>query len=201
MYLPVHNILSNLSGGYHHAKSNHGEGFCFFADIPLSIKSIWQKHPKLRILIIDLDAHQGNGCSSILGKDKRVAILDMYNTVIFPRDRNAEKLVSYKVALCRKTRDKIYLEKLNSMLSKALDEHKPNVIIYNAGTDVYVEDPLGGLNISEQGIINRDEIVFKAASDNKVPILMLLSGGYHKRSGDIVGRSIVKMIQKGILNY
>ena len=196
-----HGWAINLSGGYHHAKSNHGEGFCFFADIPLSIKSIWQEHPELRILIVDLDAHQGNGCSSILGKDKRVAILDMYNTVIFPRDRNAEKLVSYKVALCRRTRDKIYLEKLNSMLSKAFEEHEPNVIVFNAGTDVYIEDPLGGLNISEQGIIKRDEIVFRAASVNKVPILMLLSGGYNKKSGDIIGKSILNLEQKGLINY
>jgi len=195
-----HSWAINLSGGYHHAKSSHGEGFCFFADIPIAIKSIWQKHPELRILIIDLDAHQGNGCSSILGKEKRVAILDMYNSVIFPRDRLAEKLVSYKVALRRRTKDNIYLEKLKQMLSKALDEHKPDVIIYNAGTDIFIDDPMGGLNVSEQGISKRDEIVFRTAKNNKIPILMLLSGGYHKKSGDIVGRSIVSLINKGILN-
>ena len=195
-----HGWAINLSGGYHHAKSDHGEGFCFFADIPLAVKGIWQKHPELKILIVDLDAHQGNGCSSILGKDKKVAILDMYNTAIFPRDRNAEKLVSYKVALCRRTRDDVYLEKLNPMLSKAIEKHKPNVIIYNAGTDVYVEDPLGGLWISEQGIIKRDEIVFSAALDNKIPILMLLSGGYHKKSGDIIGKSILNLEQKELIS-
>ena len=87
------------------------------------------------------------------------------------------------------------------MLSKALDEYKPNAIIFNAGTDIFIEDPIGGLNITEQGIIKRDEIVFKVASDNNIPILMLLSGGYHKKSSDIIGKSILNLEQKGLINY
>ncbi|MEA2096667.1 MAG: histone deacetylase [Candidatus Cloacimonadota bacterium] len=191
----------NLSGGYHHAKRNHGEGFCFFADIPIAINSIWQQYPELRVLIVDLDAHQGNGCSTILSKDKRVAIFDMYNSVIFPRDRQAEKFVSYRVPLNRKTKDSIYLEKLNYWLPKAINEHKPDVIIYNAGTDIFINDPFGGLWITEEGILNRDEIVFSIAKKRKIPLLMLLSGGYHKKSGDIIGRSILNLEKKELISF
>jgi len=191
----------NLSGGYHHAKRDHGEGFCVYADIPIAIESLWRKNPELKILIIDLDAHQGNGCSAILGKDKRVAILDIFNQLAFPRDRFAENFVSYKVLVKGRIRDKLYLEKLDYWIPKAINEHKPDLIIYNAGSDIYIGDPLGSLYVSEEGILARDEMVFKAAKYNNTPILMLLSGGYHKRSWSIVGNSIVNMIKKGILSY
>ncbi|MDA3813776.1 MAG: histone deacetylase [Candidatus Cloacimonetes bacterium] len=191
----------NLSGGYHHANRDHGEGFCVYADIPIALKSIWQMYPQLKALIIDLDAHQGNGCSNILGKDDRVAILDIYNPFIFPKDRCAENLVSHKLLLYNRTEDKIYLEKLNLWLPKAIIKHKPDVIIYNAGTDIFIDDPMGSLNVTEQGILKRDEIVFRTAKNNKIPILMLLSGGYHKKSGDIVGRSILNLVQKGLVDY
>ena len=191
----------NLSGGYHHAKRDSGEGFCVYADIPIAIKSLWRQNPELKILIIDLDAHQGNGCSVILGKDKRVAILDIFNQLAFPRDRFAENLVSYKVLIKGRIRDKLYLEKLDHWIPKAINEHKPDLIIYNAGTDIYIGDPLGSLYVSEEGILARDEMVFKSAQNNNTPILMLLSGGYHKRSWSIVGNSIINMMKKGILNY
>lgn len=184
----------NLSGGYHHAKAENGEGFCFFADIPIAVKSVWKEKPDVKVLIIDLDAHQGNGCSSILGNDTRVAILDIYNSQVYPDDTQAEALVTYDVPVLARTNNTTYLGLLKEWLPVAIDGHKPGLIIYNAGTDIYELDPLGALSITEEGIVQRDEIVFRAAIDNEIPILMVLSGGYHKRSGEIIAKSIENLL-------
>lgn len=191
----------NLSGGYHHAKSNYGSGFCIYADIPIAIKAIHKKYPNLRLLIIDLDSHQGNGCSYSLSEETQIAILDIYNPTIFPKDRVAENLVSFKVPICSRTRDRLYLKTLKHWLPKALDEHLPDVVIYNSGTDIYIKDPIGGLEVSENGILMRDEIVFATAKKRKIPLLMLLSGGYHKDSSNIVAKSILNLIHKGLASY
>ncbi len=184
----------NLSGGYHHAKRDHGEGFCFFADIPIAVKCLWEEKPHSKVLIVDLDAHQGNGVSSILGDDNRIAILDIYNSHVFPDDENAERFVSYNIPITRQTDTRTYLGLIDKWLPLAIKEHKPDLIIYNAGTDIFILDALGGLSITEQGIIKRDEKVFKAAVDNSIPILMLLAGGYHKKSGEIIGKSIENLL-------
>ena len=190
----------NLSGGYHHAKAENGEGFCFFADIPIAIMSIWKDKPDVKVLIIDLDAHQGNGCSSILGNDKRVAILDMYNSQVYPNDTEAEAHVTYDVPILAGTNNSTYLGLLQEWLPVAINGHKPGLVIYNAGTDIYELDPLGALSITEDGIIKRDEIVFRAAIDNDIPILMVLSGGYHKKSGEIIAKSIENLLNTVLKN-
>jgi histone deacetylase 11 len=185
----------NLAGGYHHAKADNGEGFCFYADIPLAINKLRTERPQLKVLVIDLDAHQGNGCSSILGDDKRISILDIYNKKIYPHDTRAEKKLTYNLAIYPNTEDSAYLSLLSSQLPKAIEEQTPDLIIYNAGTDIFELDPLGGLLITEKGIIQRDQIVFENAVDNNIPILMVLSGGYHKKSGEIIAKSIINLLK------
>jgi len=86
----------NLSGGYHHAKANSGSGFCVYADIPLAICKLREKNPNIKALIIDLDAHQGNGHESICGNDPNVAIYDIYNADVFPHDLSAAKFIDFK---------------------------------------------------------------------------------------------------------
>ena len=185
----------NLSGGYHHAKAEDGEGFCVFADVPIAIQMIWKKMPDLKVLIVDLDAHQGNGNSSILGNDNRVAILDMYNSAIYPNDVEAAQRVKYRVPLKRRTNTDEYLQYLFNSLPNAINEFNPELIIYNAGTDIFVEDQLGNLSVTENGIIRRDEFVFQKAIENKIPILMVLSGGYNKKSGSIIANSINNIVK------
>lgn len=186
----------NLSGGYHHAKAEDGEGFCVFADVPIALHSIWKKCPNLKVLIVDLDAHQGNGTSSILGNDQRVAILDMYNSAIYPNDKEAAQLVKYPIRLNPQTTTEKYLNILSDLLPRAINEFNPGLIIYNAGTDIFVEDQLGNLSVTEEGIIRRDEFVFGKAIQNKIPILMVLSGGYNKKSGYIIANSINNLMNK-----
>jgi histone deacetylase 11 len=190
-----HGWAVNLSGGYHHAKSANGEGFCVYGDIALSAERFFEKFPESKVLVVDLDAHQGNGHEMMLGNDERVIIMDIYNKDIYPKDSEAEQFIDYKGDIDTGTKDDEYLELVEMFLEKAFSEHNVDFIIYNAGTDIFEEDPLGGLNISEAGIIKRDEIVFVKAKSKKTPILMLLSGGYTKKSGEIIGASLINVMK------
>lgn len=189
-----HGFAINLSGGYHHAKANSGEGFCFFADINLAVNNLKKKHNIKSIMIVDLDAHQGNGHESIVKDDTTVHIFDVYNKDIYPNDSEVKQYIDYNFPVSKNTKDKEYLKIIKNELPAAIKRSKPDFIIYNAGTDIYKGDLIGMLSVSETGIIIRDEIVFKNAIDNKIPILMLLSGGYSKKSADITARSIENLL-------
>ena len=194
-------IAINLSGGYHHAKSDGGGGFCFYSDIAIAVHSIWQKNNKIKVLIVDLDAHQGNGHEAILGNDPRVDILDIYNKDIYPGDKKAEQFIDFNYPVPSRISETEYITIVENSLEKALLSNQYNLLIYNAGTDIYKSDPLGQMNISEAGIIKRDDIVFSLAQKNSVPILILLSGGYTKESGLIIGKSIENLIKKNLKNF
>ncbi len=147
-------------------------------------------------MIIDLDAHQGNGPERDFMQDKNVFILDMYNAEIFPGDEAAKKGIALKVELESGTRDEIYLSRLKKSLAEAFSRFHPDMIIYNGGTDVLQKDPLGLLNLSPDGVIKRDELVFRQALSRKIPIVMLLSGGYQQSNYEVVGRSIINLNEK-----
>jgi len=184
----------NLGGGYHHAKKNKGEGFSYISDIAIAIEKLWQDDSTSKVMVIDLDAHQGNGVETIFEKDPRVYVFDIYNVDIYPRDLTAKMYIDKNLPVQTGIRDKAYLDLLVGNIHNSIDEFQPDLIIYNAGTDIYFQDPLGAMDISEQGIIKRDEIVFKAAISKNIPILMLLSGGYTKESARIIGESIKNII-------
>ncbi|MEX0939968.1 MAG: histone deacetylase [Candidatus Babeliales bacterium] len=222
----------NLSGGYHHAKKEKAEGGCIFGDIQLAIETLWEKNPNLRVLIVDLDAHQGNGHEdyfkdSFNDPDKKVFIFDMYNKNEYPKnsDNTAQyidkpipldggqlqcKVFGFDVSRIdyaqltervegRKVNDEEYLNKLKDQLSKYLneleqDEKKPDLIIYNAGTDPFEKDNWGCMNISFDGMIARDQFVWQQAKDKNIPILMVLSGGYSAQSAPMIAKSIEKIL-------
>lgn len=212
----------NLSGGYHHAKVDCGSGFCVFADIPLAIDTLLRENSEQvsRVLIVDLDAHQGNGFQAVhtvkdfntpeavaaavppeltYARDKRVFTLDMYNEEVYPRDKFAAKFITHRVGLCSHTSDEAYLAKLGKQLKKAIEDSKPDIVFYNAGTDVFEEDPLGCLSISADGIVQRDEMVFRACKECGIPLVMTLSGGYTAASAGIISRSLINLVEKGII--
>jgi histone deacetylase 11 len=195
-----HNWAINLSGGYHHAKAELGGGFCFYADVPIALQKLWAKNPQLRCFIVDLDAHQGNGYADIFNDDERISIFDMYNKHSYPGDIQATKHVQFLYPMPSGAEDDEYLFLLEQELPQAFDKlieenKKPDLIIYNAGTDIYEHDPLGGLKITADGIIKRDALVFKTAQKYEIPILMLLSGGYSPKSAEIIGKSIENILR------
>ncbi|KAM9098902.1 histone deacetylase 11 isoform X1 [Sarcophilus harrisii] len=192
----------NIGGGFHHCSSDRGGGFCAYADISLSIKFLFERVEGVsKATIIDLDAHQGNGHERDFMDDSRVYIMDIYNRNIYPGDSFAKRAIKRKIELEWGTGDREYLQKVTQHVEEALKEHKPDVVIYNAGTDVLEGDPLGGLSVSARGIVKRDELVFQAARKHNIPILMVTSGGYQKESARIIADSILNLFNLGLIDH
>ncbi|XP_017548315.1 histone deacetylase 11 isoform X1 [Pygocentrus nattereri] len=190
----------NVGGGFHHCSSDKGGGFCAYADITLAIKFLFERVDGVsRATIIDLDAHQGNGHERDFLDDRRVYIMDVYNRYIYPGDGFAKRAIKRKVELDWGTEDTEYLQKVELHCEGALNEIRPDIIVYNAGTDVLDGDPLGGLAISPQGIVKRDEIVFRAARRRGIPILMVTSGGYQKKTARIIADSILNLHRQRLI--
>uniref|UniRef100_A0A914QBG3 Histone deacetylase 11 n=1 Tax=Panagrolaimus davidi TaxID=227884 RepID=A0A914QBG3_9BILA len=193
----------NIGGGFHHASTNRGAGFCIYNDITVSLQFLFNdtslSKPIRKAMIVDLDAHQGNGHERDFKGDERVYIFDMFNYSIYPRDQEAKEAISKAVRLKRFTEDGEYLRELKINLKEALTEFTPDIIIYNAGTDCYEADPLGCLSISARGIKIRDEFVFRQARKNQIPIVMVTSGGYTRESAGIIADSLLNLKEKNII--
>ncbi|XP_065366549.1 histone deacetylase 11 [Calliphora vicina] len=191
----------NLGGGFHHCCSYKGGGFCPYADITLLIQRIFEEERYIEnVMIVDLDAHQGNGHERDFMNNAYVYIMDMYNFRIYPKDQEAKLAIRYAVELQPRTNNREYLRKLRKGLNYALEEFHPQLVVYNAGTDILEGDPLGYLSISPEGVIERDEFVFATCRSRHIPIVMLLSGGYLKASAKVIADSILNLKQKGLLN-
>ncbi|CAL5435762.1 unnamed protein product [Camellia sinensis] len=190
----------NVGGGFHHCSGDKGGGFCVYADISLCIQYAFTRLNISRVMIIDLDAHQGNGHEKDFSRDRRVYILDIYNPGIYPLDYEARRYISQKVEVVGGTETEEYLTKLDEALKVAGRMFDPELVVYNAGTDILDGDPLGRLKISPDGITARDEKVFRFAHERNVPLLMLTSGGYMKSSARIIADSIVNLSKKGLID-
>lgn len=190
-----HGMAINLSGGYHHAKADRGEGFCFYADINLAIAKVQDENPEAKVLVVDLDAHQGNGHESIIGSRPNQFVFDIYNEDIYPQDVEAAAYIDFPFPISSFTDDPTYLELLKTELPPVLDRLAPDFVIYNAGSDIFAEDEVGQLSISEAGILERDHVVFQETQNRSIPCLMLLSGGYTAESAGIVGRSVEALLR------
>ncbi|KMS95576.1 hypothetical protein BVRB_006940 [Beta vulgaris subsp. vulgaris] len=190
----------NVGGGFHHCSADKGGGFCVYADISLCIHFAFVQLNISRVMIIDLDAHQGNGHEIDFAEDRRVYILDMYNCEVYPLDFNARRYIDQKVEIASGTTTDVYLKKLDDALEVARQKFNPELVVYNAGTDILDEDPLGCVRISPDGIIKRDEKVFAFARDKGSPILMLTSGGYMKSSARVIADSIINLSKKQLID-
>lgn len=198
----------SLGGGFHHASSNSSSGLCPYNDIGIAIQYLWHFHPEKRnVLIIDLDAHQGNGhardkarLTSIEGNEllkKRVYVFDMFNDELkFPNDQFAKGLIDLPVKVGKQDSDESYLKKLSDGLETIRVNFSPHFIIYNAGTDCLFGDTVGAMGITARGIRERDEMVFSFAKEHQSPVLMLLSGGLTSLSVPVISDSIINLTQK-----
>ncbi|MEZ0261186.1 MAG: histone deacetylase [Alphaproteobacteria bacterium] len=191
-----HGWAINLGGGFHHASYDDGGGFCALADIGLTVKYLRREKKITKAMIIDLDAHQGNGHARDFIDDKDVYIVDFYNADVYPRDEDAKRGIDLGFEMRAFSGDKIFFDALEKALPEAFKAFDPDIVIYIAGTDGLEGDPLGAMSISEDGIIKRDEMVFRAARDRNKPIVMLLGGGYQKSNARVIARSILNLRQK-----
>jgi histone deacetylase 11 len=150
------------------------------------------------IIYVDLDAHQGNGVCHQFLKDSRVFIFDMYNREIYPHDLEARERIDCNLPLSFNCSGPEYLGTLRRSLPPFLDslaKTKPRLAIYNAGTDVFAEDKLGGMLLSEEDVLARDLFVVSEFRKKDLPFVMLLSGGYSGQSYRLVGNTVAKLLR------
>jgi len=171
-------IAANLAGGTHHAYRNRGSGFCVFNDSAIAARALQKEiHPKLRVAIIDLDVHQGNGTASILENDSTIFTFSIHGENNFPFTKEVSDL---DIGLPDNTGDDFYLTALHQGLEILNTRFKPDFIIYVAGADPHEGDRLGKLSISTDGMRQRDECVFQFGLDRQIPLAFSMAGGYGK---------------------
>ncbi|MBU3620469.1 histone deacetylase [Polynucleobacter sp. CS-Odin-A6] len=171
-------IAANLAGGTHHAYRNKGSGFCVFNDSAIAARALQKEiHPKLKVAIIDLDVHQGNGTAAILENDPSIFTFSIHGENNFPF---AKEVGDLDIGLPDETGDASYLEALDQGLEILSARFKPDFIIYLAGADPHEGDRLGKLSISTDGMRQRDECVFQFGLDHRIPIAFSMAGGYGK---------------------
>ncbi|MDP2866725.1 MAG: histone deacetylase [Elusimicrobiota bacterium] len=173
----------NCGGGSHHAFKGHGEGFCLLNDIAVAIKKLLKERRIKRALVIDLDAHQGNGTAAIFRGDKRVFTFSMHGAGIYPEKKEKSSL---DIGLRPGAGDAAYLTALRRELPRAMKKSRPDFAVYVAGADVYRNDLLGGLGLTMEGIKKRDAFVFGCCRARGVPAAVVLSGGYAEKFTDTV---------------
>lgn len=176
-------IAFNVAGGTHHAGSNWGEGFCLLNDQAITANYLLNKKLAKRILIIDLDVHQGNGTAEIFQNEPRVFTFSMHGDKNFPFRK---EISSLDVPLNDGVQDEEYLSSLNVNLKKAFERAKPDFVFYLSGVDVLATDKLGKLALSKAACKERDRIVLQACKDKNIPVQVSMGGGYSVDIRDIV---------------
>ncbi|NLE60923.1 MAG: histone deacetylase [Planctomycetes bacterium] len=184
-------VAVNLGGGYHHAEPDRGGGFCIYADMPIAIRVLQSEGLIRRALVVDLDVHQGNGTARCVAGDDDVFSFDMHEEDIYPFPKETNDL---DIPLTAGMEDDEYLRVLSDHLPKVFDRARPDIVFLQAGVDVLAGDRLARLRLTPEGIIERDRLVFDEAVRRKVPIVMLLGGGYSPQAWQIQYRSIRRVI-------
>lgn len=189
-------IAMNVGGGFHHAFRDHGEGFCLYADVAAAVAAV-RGTGELRqddpIAVVDLDAHRGNGVWGILGGDPAVHVLDVYNFQTYPGLFDGDVAdFPFIIPVKAATADEPYLDVVRTEIPRFLDGMpRPRLAIYNAGTDILAGDPVGRLAVSAEGVMARDRFVLDALVQRKIPTLIVTSGGYTRRSHQLIAELAV----------
>lgn len=170
-------IAIHFSGGYHHAHKDWGSGFCLLNDLAIACNEILVRHPKLKIVVLDTDVHQGDGTATLFENDNRVFTCSLHGERNFPFSKVSSDL---DIPLVKHTSDKEYLVALQSTLELISREIKPDLILYDAGVDIYQRDELGHLNVSLAGVFQRDLAVLSFAKRHGIPLAAVIGGGYQR---------------------
>lgn len=172
----------NLGGGYHHSMPDHAEGFCYLNDVAVATKLFLYLNPGKKVLIADLDLHQGNGNSCIFQDDPDVFTFSMHQGNIYPKKEDSDLDISLDPGI----EDEEYLATLDDCLTKIKSSFSPDLIFYLAGADPYVGDTLGELKVSMEGMMERERRIRNFSLDLDVPTVIVTAGGYAKDPKDTV---------------
>ena len=172
-----HGIACNTAGGSHHAKRAHGAGFCTLNDVAVAALNLLDQGLAKHILVVDLDVHQGDGTAEILANVPDVFTLSVHSEKNFPTRKERSNL---DVPLPDGAGDDDYLAILRDTFPSIESQFKPDFVFYNAGVDVHLEDRLGRLALSNDGIAARDHAVFSRFASKNIPVCGVIGGGYSK---------------------
>lgn len=175
-------FVYNIGGGFHHAYADHAEGFCYLNDVAIAANLFLQNHPQKKVLIIDLDLHQGNGTAVIFQEQDHVYTFSMHQQNLYPHKEKS----SFDIALHEGCGDKDYLHLLENALHKIESEFQADIIFYLAGADPFHNDTLGDLNLSLEGLQKRDRQIKNFAKKHSLPVVVVTAGGYAKNFQDTV---------------
>ncbi len=168
-------VSMNIAGGTHHAYTNRGEGFCLLNDQALAAQHLLDKKLAERILIVDLDVHQGNGTAEIFTDRKQVFTFSMHGANNYPLRKETSDL---DIPLEDETSDEVYLSLLEQHLDDICTAFKPDFMFYQCGVDILSSDKLGRLGLSLEGCKRRDELVFQKSLEIETPVVCSMGGGY-----------------------
>jgi acetoin utilization deacetylase AcuC-like enzyme len=176
-------VAMNIAGGTHHAFTNRGEGFCLLNDIAIAAHDLLDHGLVSRILVVDLDVHQGNGTAQIFRDDPRVFTFSMHGANNYPLIKETSNL---DIGLADGTADRFYLSTLEYNLKNLVDQVQPDFIFFQSGVDILDTDKLGRLAVSRAGCHERDKMVFTLAKNNDIPVVASMGGGYSHDFRDII---------------
>lgn len=183
LYALQFGIAMNIAGGTHHAFTYKGEGFCLLNDIAIASRYLLSEKLVNRILVVDLDVHQGNGTAQIFQDDHNVFTFSMHGAHNYPLIKERSDL---DIGLPDHTADNFYLSVLDANLKNLIDQVQPDFIFYQSGVDILDTDKLGRLRVSREGCKQRDRLVLNVAKENKIPIAVSIGGGYSPDFRDII---------------
>lgn len=168
-------VALNVAGGTHHAFADRGEGFCLLNDMAVAANYLLRKQISKKILIIDLDVHQGNGTAKLMEKEERVFTFSMHGAHNYPFHKEQSDL---DIGLKDGTTGQEYLAILTNTLSKLIEQVKPDFAFYLSGVDILNTDKFGKLQVSLDECKERDRIVFEQLKKHRIPVTVALGGGY-----------------------
>lgn len=180
-----HGLACNTAGGTHHAFKAFGSGFCIFNDLAVVSSYLVNNNTAKRILIIDLDVHQGDGTASMLENEPDIFTFSVHCEKNFPFVKQKSDL---DIPLKENTGDEEYLKILGSYLPDVLSAVNPDLIIYDAGVDPHKDDPLGKLSLTNTGLLMRDTMVLESCLKKSIPVSCIIGGGYSKDKEELVYR-------------
>lgn len=183
IFAQKYGVAMNIAGGTHHAFTDRGEGFCLLNDVAIAANYLLKHQLAQKILVVDLDVHQGNGTAEIFRNNPQVFTFSMHGEKNYPLHKEKSDL---DIPLPDGTEDTAYLKILYENLPKLIDTHKPEHIFYISGVDILKNDKLGRLGVSLQGCKQRDRFVLESAYRNKIPLTISMGGGYSEKLADII---------------
>ena len=183
LFAQQYGVSMNVAGGTHHAFAGHGEGFCVFNDVCIASNLLLNRGQAQRILVVDLDVHQGNGNASIMADEPRVFVFSMHGAKNYPFRKQVSDL---DIELDNDTGDTEYLQILAQTLPRLIADFAPDMIFYQSAVDILATDKLGKLGLTIEGCKARDEYVLRQAKTANIPIAIVMGGGYSEDINDVV---------------